>query len=104
MQSDSATCHALCVPHKDAPACYAVDGGVKHKKTEALASVFLCISLGETKTLERFPSPPDHPELVEGPSLIKHLTLKHHETSRTHKAYFPLMWQRSLGQHRRARV
>ncbi|CAA0125591.1 Uncharacterised protein [BD1-7 clade bacterium] len=29
MQSDFATCHALCVPHKDAPGCYAVDGGVK---------------------------------------------------------------------------
>ena len=28
MQSDSAPCHALCVPHKDAPGCYAVDGGV----------------------------------------------------------------------------
>ena len=28
MQSDSAPCHALCVPHKDAPVCYAVDGGV----------------------------------------------------------------------------
>ncbi|WP_415228778.1 hypothetical protein [Psychromonas sp.] len=28
MQSDAATCHALCVPHKGAPACYAVDGGV----------------------------------------------------------------------------
>jgi hypothetical protein len=28
VQSDSATCHALCVPHKDAPACYAVDAGV----------------------------------------------------------------------------
>ena len=29
MQSDSASCHALCVPHKDAPDCYAVDGGVR---------------------------------------------------------------------------
>ena len=28
VQSDSAPCHALCVPHKDAPACYAVDAGV----------------------------------------------------------------------------
>jgi len=28
MQSDSANCHALCVPHKGAPACYEVDCGV----------------------------------------------------------------------------
>ncbi len=28
VQSDSVNCHALCVPHKDAPACYAVDAGV----------------------------------------------------------------------------
>jgi hypothetical protein len=31
MQSDSATCHALCVPHKGAPGCSAVDGGVMCK-------------------------------------------------------------------------
>jgi putative acetyltransferase len=31
MQSDSAPCHALCVPHKGAPGCYAVDGGVSSK-------------------------------------------------------------------------
>lgn len=39
MQSDSATCHALCVPHKDAPGCYAVDGGVISKG--AYGNIFL---------------------------------------------------------------
>lgn len=28
MQSDAATCHTLCVPHKEVPGCYTVDGGV----------------------------------------------------------------------------
>ncbi|EPJ47305.1 MAG: hypothetical protein OFPII_13760 [Osedax symbiont Rs1] len=28
MQFDSATGHVLCLPHKDAPGYYAVDGGV----------------------------------------------------------------------------
>jgi hypothetical protein len=32
MQSDSATCHALCEPHKGAPSYYAVDGGVRLDK------------------------------------------------------------------------
>jgi hypothetical protein len=37
MQSDSAPCHALCVPHKDAPGCYAVDGGVMCRSDSGVA-------------------------------------------------------------------
>jgi hypothetical protein len=40
MQYDPATCHALCLPHKDVPDCFAVDGGV-NVRFQSMGSVTL---------------------------------------------------------------
>ena len=46
MQSDSASCHALCVPHKGAPACYAVDCGVKFMERTPILAISALIFSG----------------------------------------------------------